>query len=408
MKRIFAVLLCLGILLLSGCSLIWPDASSNEEERSVSPVRPEYRAEYENKWCYQHLDQRLRECYGAVYTAVKDSFDRDETVDIEDSSNGTSKAYTGLQVNLPEKLMSREEAQLVYTAFTWDNPQFFFIGNTYSYKGYRSGDQDYYDVFCLVYTMNAQERKAASRQLEAEVQELLDGIPEGADEFEKELYLHDRLMAICTYDDEAAANDNPAALYPDAFTAYGALVKGRAVCEGYSRSMQLLLNRAGIRATLVSGYDDKQVAHMWNLVTIDGRNYHLDPTWNDADDLLRHTFFNVTTEEIERTHTLDGENIGVDTCTATEANYYIRTGHYLDTYERVKIAAVIAQEIRQGHGVIDLRFPSKKFYSAKDFISTPSSLFPMVNKALKDDGLSMWEYTVHIREDYQTITIYKK
>ena len=397
------------MLASAGCSVIWPETSSQPEERSVSPVRPEYRSEYENKWCYQHLDQRLRECYGAVYTAVKDSFDWDDTVSIEDSASGTSREYMGLEIYLPETLMSREEAQMVYTAFTWDNPQFFFIGNTYSYKGYRSGDQDYYDVFCLVYTMNAQERKVAHRQLESEIDEILSGIPAGADEFETELYLHDRLADKCTYDDDAAASENPAAVYPDAFTAYGALVKGRAVCEGYSRSMQLLLQRAGIRATLVSGYDDQGVAHMWNLVNIDGRNYHLDPTWNDADDLLRHTYFNITTEEVELTHTLDTENIGVDTCTATQANYYVRTGRYLDTYKRAEIAQVIAEEVRQGYTMIDLRFTEKKYESAYYFIaSSASSLFSMVNKALKDDGLTMWDYIYQTQDDYHTITIYKR
>lgn len=73
-----------------------------------------------------------------------------------------------------------------------------------------------------------------------------------------------------------------------------------------------------MKATLVGGFDDQNVAHMWNMVTIDGRNYHLDATWDDSEDYPRHTFFNLTTEEILRTHRLDGENIGVDTCTAVD------------------------------------------------------------------------------------------
>lgn len=103
------------------------------------------------------------------------------------------------------------------------------------------------------------------------------------------------------------------ARYPNAFTAVGALVDGQAVCEGYARGMQYLLQRAGIECSLVTGINEKNEPHMWNLVTINGRNYHLDPTWDDVDDRIRYTFFNVTTDSITRTHTIDADIIGVDT-----------------------------------------------------------------------------------------------
>lgn len=133
MRRFLAGLGLAGVLALSGCSLIWPGSSSGESGPSA-PASDKYLEEYAERWCYKHLDSRLRENYGAVYTAVKDSFGRDETVSIRDSSEGTAREYsTGLEIQLPEALRSREEAKLIYTAFTWDNPQFFYIGNTYSY-----------------------------------------------------------------------------------------------------------------------------------------------------------------------------------------------------------------------------------------------------------------------------------
>lgn len=405
MRKLLAVLCCLGMLALTSCSFIWP-ATSDEESSQASPNRVEYREEYEGKWCYQHLNNRLRECYEIIYTAVKDSYDRDEKIIIEDSAGGTSQEYLGIEVKLATPLMTRDDAQQLYTAFTWDNPQFFFIGNTYSYKGYRSEGLDYYNIFCLVFTMNAQQRKVAEKQLDAAVDSLLDGMPEETDEFSKELYLHDQLLNICTYDKQAAASTRPTEDYPDAFTAYGALVQGKGVCEGYSRAMQLLLHRVGIRATLVTGFDENQVSHMWNLVTIDGRNYHLDPTWNDADDLLRHTYFNLTTDEIELTHTLDGENIGVDSCTATESNYYKRMGTYLDTYKRDLIAGLVAEKMLAGETVIDLRFPPNKYESALSFISS-SALYEKVNALLKKQGMQMNpQYNYQMQKNYCTITLY--
>lgn len=406
MRRFLAGLGLAGVLALSGCSLIWPGSSSGESGPSA-PASDKYLEEYAERWCYKHLDSRLRENYGAVYTAVKDSFGRDETVSIRDSSEGTAREYsTGLEIQLPEALRSREEAKLIYTAFTWDNPQFFYIGNTYSYKGYRSGGVDYYDRFTLVFTMNAREREQAQNKLERVVDRLVNSRADTG-EFASELYFHDQLLEICSYDKNAAASDDPAQLFPNAFSAYGALVEGKAVCEGYSRAMQLLLHEAGMKATLVGGFDDQNVAHMWNMVTIDGRNYHLDATWDDSEDYPRHTFFNLTTEEILRTHRLDGENIGVDTCTAVDANYYRRTGNFLKTAKKSAVADAITRQVTAGGNVVDLRFTPDTYMNAMTFIADQDELISLVNGRLEADGLVMWGYTARFREEYHTVTLYK-
>lgn len=409
MKKLLTALLAGCCLLLSGCSFFFPGL---EDSSADSPSDSErYLSEFRDGWCYQRLDDRLKTGYGEVYAALRDRFGQDEQVTISDSAQGPSQEYRGLRVELSKPLRSREEAEQLYTALTWDNPQFFYIGNTYSYEGYRSGGTDYYDAFCLVYTMDAQERELASRRLEDAVNEVMEGVPSNnpEEEFQAELLLHDRLASRCTYETRAAAQADPAEVYPSAFTAYGALVEGRAVCEGYARAMQLLLHRAGMDCTLVTGTDENRVSHMWNLVTVEGKNYHLDPTWDDSGDRLSHAYFNLTTEEILRTHTIDGGNIGVDTCTAVDANYYIRTGLYLETARRDEIAAVIARQIEKGSEAIDLRFSFSTFASARLFVNNHDLLTQKVNAQLAGTGLTMWEYEDYwVNESYYTIAIYKK
>lgn len=68
--------------------------------------------------------------------------------------------------------------------------------------------------------------------------------------------------------------------------------------------MQLLLNLAGITATVVYG-DSDDVLHEWNLVKIGDQWYHLDVTWDDLDkeeehSFNRYCFFNVSTSFIEK------------------------------------------------------------------------------------------------------------
>ena len=108
-------------------------------------------------------------------------------------------SYTGLKIDLPQPIHTREEAQELFNAFTRDNPQFFFIANLYSYEGYRSGGTDYYNTFCLVYSMNAAERAAATEKLETLLSqwdaEYRDkGLSAG--DFETELFYHLSLIHI--------------------------------------------------------------------------------------------------------------------------------------------------------------------------------------------------------------------
>jgi hypothetical protein len=82
---------------------------------------------------------------------------------------------------------------------------------------------------------------------------------------------------------------------PYIHTAYGGIVSGNAVCEGYAKSFKVIMDKLDIPCVLVSGEanvgtEDDPVwqAHMWNYVKLDvgsqGKQawYALDVTWNDT------------------------------------------------------------------------------------------------------------------------------
>ena len=136
---------------------------------------------------------------------------------------------------------------------------------------------------------------------------------EGSSRYERLLSIHDGLAARIVYDLEA----------PHAHEAYGALLHGRSVCEGYAKSFQMLCEREGIPCVLVTGMavdDDSAEAHMWNLVQMeDGRWYAVDLTWDDQESGLRHEFFLTGAEEFapafgpgrfEQTHQANGDFSG--------------------------------------------------------------------------------------------------
>lgn len=105
----------------------------------------------------------------------------------------------------------------------------------------------------------------------------------------KDIVLDLNLGALTEYEKIEAINNYlcDSVYYPDQpfidqdFTPYGALIDGRAVCDGYARATKILADMGGLECLYVSGYCG-QVGHAWNLVKIDNNYYQLDVTWNDT------------------------------------------------------------------------------------------------------------------------------
>ncbi len=106
---------------------------------------------------------------------------------------------------------------------------------------------------------------------------------------QKALILHDRLAIKCEYDMDAADelnafyeaninNSDAAPPWNSAFTAYGAIVDGGAICQGYTEAYEYLLEKVGIESERCRS---ENLNHIWNIVYINGRGYHVDVTWDD-------------------------------------------------------------------------------------------------------------------------------
>lgn len=97
-------------------------------------------------------------------------------------------------------------------------------------------------------------------------------------ELQKALAVHDWLVMNCQYDVTTSR--------PNAHTAYGAIVEGYAVCDGYAKAYNDLLSRVGVTATIVEGrkplnLGENPQPHAWSCVTIGGKKYHVDVTADD-------------------------------------------------------------------------------------------------------------------------------
>ncbi len=111
---------------------------------------------------------------------------------------------------------------------------------------------------------------------------------------EKERFIYDALCSRITYD----LTDNGTG---DKDCAIGALLNGRADCDGYADAMLLCCSLAGIPCRYMHGQATKPVqagsdmdtSHMWNLVFIEGTWLICDVTWGDQTGGPCYMYFNI-------------------------------------------------------------------------------------------------------------------
>ncbi|MDF2558398.1 MAG: copper amine oxidase-like protein [Bacillales bacterium] len=172
-------------------------------------------------------------------------------------------------------------------------------------------------------TLNSRDQQVYSKALTIIGQVIKPNMTD----YQKEKALHDYIVLNTKYDYENLLNNS----IPDhSYRAYGVLINGVAVCQGYAEAIYLLLNMVGIECQMVYGTADNgsgkgPINHAWNAVKIDGNYYMLDSTWDDpAPDKagrVQYDYFNVTSSQLAKDHTW--EEASAPVCTATAANYYV-------------------------------------------------------------------------------------
>lgn len=236
-----------------------------------------------------------------------------------------------------DETLTKAELLTVFYYYYADYPQHFWCDGNIRYTV--SGSSKKVTQIQLNYTMTGDQLVQAQTKFKQAVVELLQIAATGKDEYERELLLHDALTKRVTYQE----GDN-------AHNAYGALVKGKAVCEGYARAFQYLLYQSGIQCliaegTSVSPFTGLTEGHAWNVVRIGGQYYHIDPTWDDTDDAdtpVVYAYFNVTTAQIKENHTISSnDHYALPNCVATADNYHVKNGTRLTVYTVDGVARIL-------------------------------------------------------------------
>ncbi|MBK5898734.1 transglutaminase domain-containing protein [Catonella massiliensis] len=112
----------------------------------------------------------------------------------------------------------------------------------------------------------------------------------------------DKVMAVHDYLIDHIEYSNP---HIRSF-AYGALIEGKAVCQGYAQSLAMILNNLNVECHTIVAMTkgSNPVLHEWVRVKLDGEWYYIDLTWDDtpwAED-KNYKYFLINTDMISRDH----------------------------------------------------------------------------------------------------------
>jgi hypothetical protein len=296
----------------------------------IIPVSGEGTGYYRH--CYEDLNEEEKKLYSVILAEV----------------------YTQPEkIEVPELVNS--ELKKVFNALLYDNPDLFNVG--LKCKMYTSGYKSFFEI---EYVMDYDTYKERMAEVEAIAAVIVADADKFTSDYEKEKYVHDYIVNHCSYAVPAEGNNSN--------NIYGCLVEGKAGCEGYSRAFQYLLNKLNIDNRLISGEATEDgvnyIPHMWNYVTISGKNYFVDVTWDDpvsTCDVLFHNYFNVNTEEILRNH----RNLQqvVPLTIATEHNYHVMEGSDISIGSGAEFEALVYNAVNNAkynnQTAVELRFPNE-------------------------------------------------
>lgn len=124
--------------------------------------------------------------------------------------------------------------------------------------------------------VDAAKIRKVKAQINQKINQAYRLVKPGMTQVEKAMILHDYLVKNTQYLEKKGKDYR--------LSEWGALVKGKANCQGYTLAYGLLMQRAGIPVRYVSS---TQMQHIWNMIQIDGKWYHVDVTWDDPIDTMQ-------------------------------------------------------------------------------------------------------------------------
>lgn len=323
------------------------DETEGEDKKEESKQKQEEQVPY---FAYAQLSEDEKKVYDAVYEAFVNFESKLTSLPVEMSVDDYFRIEDCIEVDHPELFWHRG-------------------GNT-AYSDQTTGMVKSVDILYCMTQDEAQKRQA---EIDAVVQPFLDTLDESMSDYEIAKAAYEFIINSIDYDtitmeEQKASWDMTDRSYPDDIRSiYGVFVNKKAVCVGYAKAMQYILQYFQRECAHIWNED-----HAWNLVKMGENYYYIDATWGDGSntlpdkdvtDRVNYDFLGLTTAELQNLedHTIINK-LDIPQCTATEYNYHYHEGLVADAYNYDKIKEIIMKEIQAGNSNVTIKFINKQVY----------------------------------------------
>lgn len=207
---------------------------------------------------------------------------------------------------------SAADVKQCFEALLDDHPDIFWTDGAYTYTG-----RDDSSVTSLAphYLLDEDTMRQRRSAIEQKADAFLATLSSTTDDYDKALAIHDHVVDSTTYD--LAEYQAPIQTTDsDDYDIRGVLLDGKAVCQGYAKAYQYLMQREGLYCAYVTGTATDSLGttgHAWNMVRIDGTYSYVDCTFDDPldpDDTsaqqVSHAYFCIGDSLLFADHTPDG------------------------------------------------------------------------------------------------------
>lgn len=268
------------------------------------------------------------------------------------------------------------------------------------------------------YCLTKQETEKRQKEIEKSLKPFMDTVTDAMSDYELTLRIYENIIRLVDYDtiglERQKKYSPPSTDKPDDLRSiYGVFVNKKAVCAGYAKATQYLLNLCGIECVYATSK-----THAWNLVKLEGDYYHIDTTWGDhsntskaknVSERISYDCFCITTEELLKLDSHTPEDIlPMPKCTATKCNYYHRHGLFFTSYNYERIKTIVAECLGNGVFDISVKFADKKAFkeAQKELIDNGKIWEALQSASLKTGVRVNRSYTYNSSKESLILTIH--
>ncbi|MCR5474148.1 MAG: hypothetical protein K6F28_02980 [Lachnospiraceae bacterium] len=333
------------------------DNASALPDVSLAQVAQNMSVEDVSNFAYSELNESAKKCYREILAVLTDMLSKVELTSL-----------------------NPDEVDLAFRACMLDHPEIFYVKG-YSIVKYMNGKRLDKIAFSGTYTMTPEEVKKGRADVEEYVNRVIAACPADAGDYEKIKYVYDYLITSNEYVKDSPDNQNILSVVRN----------GQTVCQGYTKVMQLLLNRMGVFCTLVNGTacgrtgvpsadelknakDAEWGGHVWNIVKCNGSYYNVDVTWGDSgitllnndgslsrDVEVNYEFFLVKDDYLVGTHD-PKPVVPMPVCNSMTDSYYMHEGLYFTDVDPGQFYRVFEKALSSGSSIVFIKASDTNVY----------------------------------------------